>query len=135
MPSTMHTTKTTEPKIESGEYMVLRGYHPASAQERAQFGGFVTRESLPKLISGLIKRSLYRMTGPNVAEPITVYPGVMRPTHYTWQPEVELMEEFAGDPGSDFEVRSINVNGREIGTLRYFGVPDLVDDLLLDSKS
>jgi len=61
MQSTTHTTKATEPKFGSDEYMLQRGYHPATKEEREKYGKFVNREGAFSILSGLIKTQVRRL--------------------------------------------------------------------------
>lgn len=47
-------------------------------------------------------------------------------------PSVEII--FAGDPNVIFAVKSVNVDGCELRPLGDFGVPDLVDNFLLQGE-
>src|SRR5204862_7581938 len=55
-PTTMSTTKATSAEVGSDEYMVQRGYHPASKVERHQYGKFVNREGFFSIARGMVRR-------------------------------------------------------------------------------
>jgi hypothetical protein len=133
----MNTMKPTNPPG-SDKYMVGHGYRIPSREERLIYGSLVQRETIPSIFAGWIKRSFHRPFSPRSAGfEVDLVPAPApiseKPLIPEWEPQ-ECVEEFAGDPKLRFEVRSINVDGHEVGALRYFGVPDLMDDLFLDGK-
>ena len=56
MRNTTHITTATEPKFGSDEYMLQRGYHPATKEERKKYGKFVKPEGTTSILYGLVRR-------------------------------------------------------------------------------
>lgn len=132
----MNTMKTTE---EAGpdEYMAEHGYRKPSRAERLVYGSFIQRETVPSIITGWLKRSVHRAVAPRASDPSIMLmpaPEQIRQIAITPEWESAITGEFAGDPSVKFGVRSIHVNGEEVGPFRYFGVSDFVNDLFFDSK-
>jgi hypothetical protein len=101
------------------------------------YGSFIQRESVPSIIAGWLKRSVHRAVAPRSSGPSVMLmptPEQIRQIAITPEWEPTIIGEFAGDPSVKFDVRSIHVNGHEVGPFRYFGVSDFVNDLLFDSK-
>jgi hypothetical protein len=130
--------KITDPP-DSDRYMTDHGYRALSQDERSVHGGLIERESIPSLISGWVKRSIYRAVNPRSDKPTVIYIRGFQPTDIRQvdiEPEYEPepIDTFAGNPKLNFFVRSIDVNGHEFSSLGYFGVPDLMDNALFDGK-
>jgi len=130
--------KITDPPG-SDRYMVDHGYRAPSQSERFVHGGLIDRESIPSIISGWVKRSIHRAVNPRSDNPIVVYVGGFQPIgirQVEIEPEYEPepVDTFAGNPKLNFSVRSIDVYGGELSSPGYFGVPDLMDNVLFDGK-
>jgi len=118
--------------------MMDHGYRVPSHAERLMYGSLVQRETVPSIFAGWIKRSLHSASVPHSTTGVPLIPRLGQIGQITIIPEREpqkLIEDFAGDPTVRFDVRSIDVDGYEIGSLRYFGVPDLMDNLLFEGSS